>query len=575
MRFAAQIGETKMRIVRTSLMLCILGAALPLLAQDDIVVRAMRDEMDRSMKQLQLENLEKPYYISYRVIDSDSTSVSASFGALNNSSHSRSRTFTVEVRVGDYKLDSTNFFSFSISNFGMVSMLNGTTTLPLEDDYKELRRQMWLATDAAYKKAVENLSKKRAALQNKVDTDHIPDFTRENPAQNTVDAPVIHADSAQWEAQARSLSGLFRQMPEIYTSGVSFSAANSYIRYLNSEGTSYTRREPRVTFSAHAATQAHDGAPLEDSIWLYSRSVAELPSSDELASRVRTLGQHLKDLRAASASENYNGPVLVEGDAAAQLFRQVFVPNLIGTRRPLMDNPLGGQLTNQAENAFIDKIDARVLPEFLSVTDNPTLAEYNKIPLAGWCTVDEDGVPTRETRLVEKGILKTLLTTRDPIRGIGHSTGSRHAGQAAPSNLFVTAENGLSQADLHTKFMDLVKQRNKAYGIVVRLMRTGQHPVLAWKVYPDGREELIRGMQFSGLNAATFKEIVAASKDQNILTVDFRPQPGLGMFTIADESYAPVTLAVPSLLFDDVTVRKVRGEMSKPPLTSNPYFDNK
>ena len=564
-----------MRIVRTSLMLCILGAALPLLAQDDIVVRAMRDEMDRSMKQLQLENLEKPYYISYRVIDSDSTSVSASFGALNNSSHSRSRTFTVEVRVGDYKLDSTNFFSFSISNFGMVSMLNGTTTLPLEDDYKELRRQMWLATDAAYKKAVENLSKKRAALQNKVDTDHIPDFTRENPAQNTVDAPVIHADSAQWEAQARSLSGLFRQMPEIYTSGVSFSAANSYIRYLNSEGTSYTRREPRVTFSAHAATQAHDGAPLEDSIWLYSRSVAELPSSDELASRVRTLGQHLKDLRAASASENYNGPVLVEGDAAAQLFRQVFVPNLIGTRRPLMDNPLGGQLTNQAENAFIDKIDARVLPEFLSVTDNPTLAEYNKIPLAGWCTVDEDGVPTRETRLVEKGILKTLLTTRDPIRGIGHSTGSRHAGQAAPSNLFVTAENGLSQADLHTKFMDLVKQRNKAYGIVVRLMRTGQHPVLAWKVYPDGREELIRGMQFSGLNAATFKEIVAASKDQNILTVDFRPQPGLGMFTIADESYAPVTLAVPSLLFDDVTVRKVRGEMSKPPLTSNPYFDNK
>ena len=563
-----------MRIVRTSLLLCILGTTLPLWAQDDIVARAMRDEMDRSMKQLQLENLEKPYYISYRVIDSDSTNVSASFGALNNSSHSHTRTFTVEVRVGDYKLDSTNFFSFSIRNFGMVSMLNGTTTLPLEDDYNELRRQMWLATDAAYKKAVENLSKKRAALQNKVDTDNIHDFTRETPAQNTVDAPVIHTDSAQWEAQARSLSGLFRQMPEINTSTVSFSAANSYIRYLNSEGTSYTRREPRVTFSAHAATQASDGASLEDSIWLYGRSIAELPSSDELAVRMRTLDHHLKDLRAASAIENYNGPVLVEGDAAPQLFRQVFVTNLLGTRRPLVDYPLGGQLTNQAENTFIDKIGARVLPEFLSVTDNPMLAEYNKIPLAGWCTVDEDGVPTRETTLVEKGILKTLLTTRDPIRGIKHSTGSRHAGQAAPSNLFVTAENGLSQADLHAKFMDLVKQRNKDFGIVVRRMRTGQHPVLAWKVYPDGREELIRGMQFSGLNTATFKEIVAASKELNILTVDYRPQPGLGMFTIADESYAPVTLVVPSLLFDDVTVRKVRGEKSKPPIMSNPYFDN-
>jgi predicted Zn-dependent protease len=565
----------KMRIARTFLMLCILGASLPLWAQDDVVAKAMRDEMDRSMKQLQLENLEKPYFISYRVIDSDSTGVSASFGALNNSSHSRSRTFTVEVRVGDYKLDNTNFFSMNFNLSGVISMFNGTTTLPIEDDYKELRRQMWLATDSTYKKAVEDLSKKRAALQNKVDTDNIPDFTRETPAQNTVDAPVVHVDSAQWEAQARSLSGLFRQMPEIYTSSVSFSAANSYIRYLNSEGTSYTRHEPRVTFSAHAATLASDGASLEDSIWLYGRSLAELPSSDDLASRVRTLGQHLKDLRAASAIENYNGPVLVEGDAAPYLFRQVFVPDLLGTRRPLMDNPLGGQLTNQAENAFIDKIGARVLPEFLSVTDNPTLAEYNKIPLAGWCTVDEDGVPTRETTLVEKGILKTLLTTRDPVRGIAHSTGSRHAGQAAPSNLFVTAENGLSQAELHAKFMDLVKQRNKQFGIVVRRMRTGQYPVLAWKVFPDGREELIRGMQFSGLNAATFKEIVAASKDQNILTVEFRPQPGIAMFTIADESYAPVTLAVPSLLFDDVTVRKVRGEMSKPPIMSNPYFDNK
>ena len=564
-----------MRIVRTSLMLCALAAALPLWAQNDIVVKAMRDEMDRSMKQLQLENLEKPYFISYRVIDSDSTNVSASFGALSNSSQSRTRTFTVEVRVGDYKLDNTNFFSSNFNLSSMIQVFNGHTTLPLEDDYKELRRQMWLATDTTYKKAVEDLSRKRAALQNKVDTEHTPDFTREAPAQSTADAPAVHADRAQWETLARSLSGIFRQMPGINTSSVSFSAANSYIRYINSEGTSYTRSEPRVTFDAHAATQAPDGTPLEDSVWLYARSLAEIPSADELASRVSSLGQRLTDLRAASAIENYNGPVLVEGDAAAQLFRQVFVPHLLGTRRPLMDSAFGVQQMGQAEDPFIDKIGARVLPEFLSVTDNPALAEYNKIPLAGWCMVDEDGVPTRETRLVEKGILKTLLFTRDPVRGSEHSTGSRHAGQVAPSNLFVTAENGLSQAELRAKFLDLVKQRNKEYGIVVRRMRSGLHPVLAWKVFPDGREELIRGIQFSDLNAAAFKEIVAASKDPNILAVQFIPQIGMGIFSFGDESYAPVTLAVPSLLFEDVTVRKVRGASSKPPVISNPYFDSK
>jgi len=564
-----------MRIVRTALMLGALASALPLCAQGDMVAKAMRDEMDRSMKQLQLENLEKPYFISYRVIDSGNTSVSASFGALNNSSQSRSRIFTVEVRVGDYKLDNTNFHSMNFNFSSMVQVFNGTATLPLEDDYKELRRQMWLVTDATYKKAVEDLSRKRAALQNKVDTDNTPDFTREAPAQNAVDAPEVHADRAQWETLARSLSGLFRQMPDINTSSVSFSAANSYIRYLNSEGTSYTRREPRVTFSANASTQAPDGTPLEDSVWIYGRSLAELPSADELAARMRSLGQRLKDLRAASAIENYNGPVLVEGDAAAQLFRQVFVARLLGTRQTLMDGARGAQQAGQGENPFIDKIGARVLPEFLSVTDNPTLAEYHKIPLAGWCTVDEDGLPTRETTLVDKGILKTLLLTRDPVRGIEHSTASRHAGQVAPSNIFVTADNGLNQAELRAKFLDLVKHRDKEFGIVVRRMRSGQHPVLAYKVYPDGREELIRGVQFSGMNTGAFKEIVAASKDQNLYSVEFRSQSALGIFSFGDEGYAPVTLAVPSLLFEDVTVRKTRGEIPKPPLLSSPYFDSK
>jgi predicted Zn-dependent protease len=541
----------------------------------------MHDELDRSMKQLQLENLEKPYFLSYRVIDSDSTNVSASFGALSNSSQRRSRTFTVEVRVGDYKLDNTNFFSMNFNMSSMVQVFNGTTELPLEDDYKELRRQMWLATDATYKKAVEDLSRKRATLENKVNTDDTPDFTKEPAAQNTADAPQVHADRAQWEALARSLSGLFRQMPDIYTSNVGFSAVNSYIRYLNSEGTSYTRREPRVTFTAHAATQALDGTPLEDSVWVYERSLTELPSSDELASRVRALGQRLKDLRVASEIENYNGPVLVEGDAAAQLFEHVFVPNLLGTRRPLLDNAFGSQQMGQGDNPFIDKIGARVLPEFLSVEDNPTLAEYNKAPLAGWCTVDEDGIPTRETKLVDKGILQTLLTTRDPVRGIEHSSGSRHAGQVAPTNIFVTAENGLSEAELRAKFLDLVKKRNKEFGIVVRRMRNSQHPLLAWKVFPDGREELIHGVEFSGLNASAFKEIVEASKSQNILTVEFHPQGPMtmfssgGMLSSGDEAYAPVTLAVPALLFEDVTVHKVRGETPKPPVAAHPYFDGK
>jgi predicted Zn-dependent protease len=562
------------------LLLCVFATARPARAQDDVVTKAMHDELDRSMKQLHLENLEKPYFISYRVVDSDRTNVNASFGALNSSSQGRSRMFNVEVRVGSYQLDNTNFASMSFDMSSMIQVFGGSSQLPLDDDYQELRRQMWLATDATYKKAVEDLSKKKAGLQNKVDTDETPDFTKEAPVQIAMDAPLVHADRTQWEATARSLSGLFRQMPDIYTSTVSFSATNSYVRYINSEGTSYTRREPTVTFVARAATQAADGTPLEDSVWLYARSIAGLPTSGELASRVRLMGQRLTDLRAASELENYNGPVLAEGDAAPQLFAWVFSSSLLGVRRPAADNQMAPfvQRNGPVENPFLDKIGARVLPDFLSVTDDPTLADYKGVPLAGWCKVDEDGVPTHETKLVENGILKTLLTTRDPVRGFDHSSGSRHAGQASPSNLFVSAENGLSEAALRARFLATLKQRNREYGIVVRRMRTAQRPLTAWKVFPDGHEELIRGVQFSGLNPSAFKDIVAVSKDQNILTVSRRPA-GIGMLVSGyggeDESFAPVTVAVPSLLFDDVTVHKVRGETPKPPVAPRPDFDVK
>ena len=311
----------------------VLAGAAPLPAQDDVVTKAMRDELDRSMKQLQLENLEKPYFISFRVVDSNSTNVSASFGALDEQLR---RPFALvhrgstgrRLQAGQYE-----FHFHELQPSAMVQVFNGTTQLPLDDDYKELRRQIWLATDATYKKAVEDLSKKRAALQNKSSSDEIPDFTKENPASNTVDAATVQVDRAKWETLARNLSALFRQMPDVYTSNINLSATNSFIRYLNSEGASYTRGLPRVTFSAHAATQAPDGTSLDDSVWIYARSLAELPSADELASRVRTLGKRLKDLRSASTIENYNGPVLVEGDAAAQLMEREFVPNLLAWRR--------------------------------------------------------------------------------------------------------------------------------------------------------------------------------------------------------------------------------------------------
>ena len=229
---------------------------------------------------------------------------------------------------------------------------------------------------------------------------------------------------------------------------------------------------------------------------------------------------------------------------------------------------------NQGDNPFLDKIGARVLPEFLSISDNPTVDQYQNRHLAGFSKIDEDGVASREVKLIENGILKTLLTSRDPVRDLDRSTGSRHAGQAAPANVIVTVSNGLPAADLHAKFMDLVKQRNRPFGIVVRRMRNANNTLLAYKVFPDGHEELARGLQFFGLNALTFKDITAASRDLNFLTLRYQPPPGQ-FFTPneGEENFTPVTVVAPSLLFEDATMRKIRAAAPNPPVLGHPFFD--
>jgi hypothetical protein len=566
--------------IRAISALAIVSASLPsLYAQaNDLVMNAMRDEMARSMKQLTVESLEKPYFISYRVVESDTVSVGAQFGALTRNVASRTRRLTVEVRVGDYKLDNSHLFSFNIDPGTQLQIFNGTTELPLEDDYKELRRQLWLATDATYKKAVEDLSKKRGLLQAQSREDESDDFSKEDPAITSYDLPAVKVSVTDWEKEARSLSALFREMPEIYTSSVLLNCFNTYTRYLTSEGTSYTRREPSLTFTGNAATQAADGMPLEQTTWAQGRSLAELPSEQELAARLKAIGRDLTELRAANTLANYSGPVLVEGDAAPQLVHRLLLFSLAAMKRTISGMPGLQPNPNQGDNPFLDKIGARVLPEFLSLSDNPTIQEYQGRHLGGYSKMDEDGVPSREVKLVENGILKTLLASRDPVRGIDHSTGSRHVGQAAPSNIIMTVSDGLSNDELRAKFLDLVKQRNRPFGIVVRWLRNGNNAglnaLMAYKLFPDGHQELIRGMQFFGLNALSFKDIVAASRDLNFLTVRYEPPRGpFPMPNEGEENFTPVSMLVPSLLFEDATLRKVRAAAPNPPISGPPFFN--
>ncbi len=160
-------------------------------------MKAMRDEMARSMKKLQLENLQKPYFIAYRAMENNSCGVEASFGALTSSSceakPAGTRRFGIEVRVGDYTRDNTNFFASTSSPLASlrVIMSGNPGGVPIDDNYDELRRQLWIGTDSAYKAALDLYARKKAALENRNRTDDAPDFSKEPAAKDSETAPPI------------------------------------------------------------------------------------------------------------------------------------------------------------------------------------------------------------------------------------------------------------------------------------------------------------------------------------------------------------------------------------------------
>lgn len=609
-------GDLKRLCVSSLFLLCMVGAS-PVLAQEKpqtdakpeeyVVSRAMRDELARSMEKLRLPQLDKPYFIAYRVHEARGLEAAATCGSLLTSSDddSRLRTLAVELRAGDYTFDNSNFVAFPSFSPGTIRPQFGFSELPLDDNYLEIRRQIWVATDGAYKQAVEQLAAKKAALQNKTRVGELPDFSKEE-ARQTVDVdPAIQMKRSDVETLVRKLSKLLGTMPGLNSSMVSLSVSNGRSLYLNSEGTFYEKSHPVVTLSVAASTQAADGMKLGDSITLYANLRERLPPDDRLAARVEEMGGELKSLRDASVLGNYNGPVLFEGPAAAEVFASVFSPALAGQRKPISGmgemGAIFARFPEFAGSSFVGKIGARVLPDFLNVVDNPTLSVYNQEPLFGSYKVDDDGVVAHETRLVEGGILRTLLTGRTPVEGVTHSSGNRRGGGPIPSNLIVEAKQGLDEKEMKNRLLEIMKSRSLDYGIVVRKIGgeagasmeeqamamfstiTGQPGagtavLLAYKVYPDGREEMIRGAHLSGMSAESFKGIVAASKSATVYNSPHMPQFNfsssfffsLGAEGAAWPSLPIVSYAVPSLLFEDLSLAKPAQETPKPPFSDPP-----
>ena len=542
------------------------------LAEDSVLMHAMRDELARSMAELRLEDAEKPYFLAYRVQERTYGGATASLGGLLSASEGVNRQLFVELRVGDYDFDNTNFRSMANAS----AMRPNTAALPVDDDYDTLRRQIWLATDAAYKRALDQLAGKRAALQNRTQVKDVPDFS-EMPPHRYDGGTDGQLDTGPVRTLARDVSSAMRGMAHLSRSEVRVTAQLERTWFVNSEGTEFVREAPYIGLHALAGTQAVDGTELEDFVALWVRRWEDLPAPMVLAGHVSAMAQRLEQRREAAHLERYAGPVLFEGQAAAELVSQVFGPRLVATRMPTFDNPAMQQASARFRNPFLDKIGSRVLPRFLSMVSDPTIEGHEGVPLWGRQPVDDDGLPAQRTLLVERGILKTLLSTRVPLAEVPDSTASRWRDMTVPGSFFVTPLRGLGDDELKQELFALAAERGLDHAVIVRRIggrlaklnrrsvgydRDGRsssvEPLIgAYKVFSDGREELIPIAVLSTLSESDFRDIVNVSETTS--------RHDTGFFATW-----PVSVITPALLFEDVSVRRPSADIPTPPLTPHP-----
>jgi TldD protein len=592
-----------------------LTTAIPAVAEpqaatqdNDQTLRAMRDEMARSKTRLELkipgtDQPVRPYYVEYRLLDLDVKEVTAQFGTLLSSTHTRNRFMNVEARVGSYKMDSSNF----VGEDSFRGFIGSQGSVGIDRDYDSLRQDLWIATDQAFKEAVETYSRKQAYLSSLARQSEVDDLAKVQPIQ--VIEPLVTPDwtNRNWEQEARDSSAALRLFPEIYEARVTYYLVYATEYLMTSEGAEIRTNRTFAAVESGMNTLASDGMPLN---YLYSDYVpkpADVPGVDAVRKGLNVAGSELMALRSASTAQDYTGPVLFEARAAAPLLAQILGPAMNGSRPPVAFQPVVEQLMGNlgGKSDWAGRIGARVLPQSVSLVDDPGAKDFHGTPLLGGYTVDDEGVRAQKVTVVENGTLKALLMSRRPGNDTDQSNGHGRSGflsdaKATMSNLFFTSTETSSPAELKKKFLDECRAEKLQYCILVREMDnpslsllhqedfsellasfnggagTGDRlPLLVYKVYPeDGREEVIRGARIIGVNTRSLRNVAGIGNDPfvyNYMQSQIAGFTGtaLGAFGSA-QGGLPATMVAPSLLFEELEVRGARGEPKRLPLLPAP-----
>jgi predicted Zn-dependent protease len=542
-------------------------ASLPQQAEKSLLLKAMEEELDRSMKGLSEKGNLPPYFISYYVTETQRAVATASYGALRHSSTDRSRLLDVEVRVGDYTLDNTHRLR---GVYDFMSRFPRPVSISIDNDMDAIKSALWLETDKKYKAAMERLIQVKTQKTVKVEEeDASADFSHETPEKYIGSISNITVAMEDWEKKLKEFSGLFNAYPKIYESSINLSAEATNKYLVNSEGTSILHAATHWRLGIVASTKAEDGMDLYRYESFDAHKLEGLPDDETIRQTIEIIAKDVLALREAPVIEPYTGPAILTGRAAGVFFHEIFGHRIEGHR----------QKDEEEGQTFTKKINQLVLPDFISVYDDPTLDRSGEKDLRGHYLYDDEGVKAQRVTVVENGILKNFVMSRSPIEGFDKSNGHgrKQAGYRAVArqgNLIVEASKTVSEERLHEMLIEECKKQDKPFGLIFKDISggftfTGRGipqsyaiiPIMVYRVYTDGRpDELIRGADLIGTPLVSFSKILACGDKLGV----FNGTCG------AESGGVPVSGVSPSILTEAIEIQKKRKSPDRPPLLTPP-----
>ncbi len=558
--------------------------------KNDPLLAAMQTELKRAMKDLKLPEQPTPYFISFFVQESASVSISGRYGAITSSypKFYPYRTAGVQVRVGDYKFDNTNLpFNKRFGPEDAEELMEAGDwrlyQVPIEGGEASLRAALWIMCDMAYKRAIGDYQKKKVFKATSVDTEEskLDDFYRDTGHISIEDMQEIAIDSKLWEDIIRSATGYLARKTEIMDPAMDFRSDKIVYYYINSEGTVIRASDVYYSVNISAWTRASDGMKVNSFRHYFVRDVKDLPDMKGFMKEAAALEKELSDLRTAEEFKPYTGPAILGPDVAGVFFHEALGHRLEGERQRMPDSGY----------TFKGKIGEKILPDFLSIIDDPTLATFKGKTLTGYYTYDDEGVAAEKVILVKKGILENYLLSRTPVKGFDKSNGHGRV-QGPPwgffgttigrmANLIVDSNKKLGWDDLKSKLIEEARKQGKPYGLIIRRVKGGETntqasqgffggsfqafkatPVLVYSVDVEtGKEKLVRGVELVGTPLVSLEKIIATGDDEDV----FNGTCG------AESGQIPVSVVSPSILTSQVELQRIGGSPKRLPILPSPF----